>query len=85
MATAESPAHVLGEIAEFLATGPSEEELLQFRPSESVQERARELLSKQNAGELTVEEQWELSQFEHAEVLMRLVKARIHAKKVRRP
>jgi hypothetical protein len=72
----------LEEIADFLASGPSTDELLQFRPSPQLQARAQELLEKLTDGCLSTEDRRELDQFEHAERLMRLTKARIHARKV---
>jgi hypothetical protein len=70
-----------GEIADFLARGPSPEQMLSFRPSAQVQQRASELLAKQRDSRLSAEEEWELDQFEHAEMLMQLVKAKIRAEK----
>jgi len=72
------------EIADFLASGPSPEEMLQFRPSPALQSRAEELLVKSRDGELSREERAELGQFEQVEHLMRFVKARIRAGKAGR-
>jgi hypothetical protein len=82
MATTQAPARFTAEIAQFLASAPSPDELLSFHPSESVQQRASELLRKQSEGRITAEEQWELDQFEHAEMLMQLIKATIRNGKV---
>lgn len=76
---------LVDEIADFLASTPSREELLQFRLSEPVQERARELLAKLKAGQLRDDERRELDRFEHLEVLMRLVKARLRAGQAANP
>jgi hypothetical protein len=81
MALTQTPARFTREIADFLAKGPSPEQLLSFRPSSQVQQRASELLAKQCDRRLTAEEEWELDQFEHAEMLMQLVKATIRAEK----
>jgi hypothetical protein len=70
------------ELADFLASCPSREQLLNYHPSAAVQERARELLDKSEAGRISDDEQWELDQFEHAEMLMQLIKARVRVKKV---
>ena len=51
--------------------------LLAYRPSPAVQQRATELLDRQADGEATPDDQRELDQFAHAELLMRLVKARL--------
>ena len=76
---------VLEEVADFLASGPSPDALLSFRPSPRLQARAEELLQKVKDGVLSAEERRELDQFEHTERLMRLTKARIHAQKARQP
>lgn len=85
MASTRSTLGAMEEIADFLASGPSPEELLQFRPSSQTQARAEELLAKLRDGRLSAEQREELDQFEQADRLMRLVKARIHAGKARRP
>jgi hypothetical protein len=85
MASTRTTLGALEEIADFLASGPSPEELLQFRPSSQTQARAEELLDGLKDGCLSAEERRELDQFEQAERLMRLVKARIQAGKARRP
>jgi hypothetical protein len=82
--TPASP-RLLDEVAEFLASSPTPEQILAFRPSEPVQRRARELLARQNAGQLTREEERELAQFENTEILMRLVKARLRSKTIVAP
>lgn len=85
MAIIEPGPSLVDEVAEFLASTPSREELLRFRPSEPVQERARELLDKLKAGRLSDDERRELDRFEHLEVLMRLVKARLRAGQAANP
>ena len=72
---------VTEEIASFLASCPSREQLLSYHPSAAVQERSRELLEKSKAGRITADEQWELDQFEHAEMMMQLIKARVRVEK----
>lgn len=52
------------------------EEILAFRVSDDEQERAAELLDKNNEGELTVEERSELEQMLQLEELMTLLKIR---------
>jgi hypothetical protein len=69
------------EIADFLASCPSREQFLNYRPSEQTQQRARELLQKNSDGTLTRDERWELDQFAFAEGLIRLVKARLRSRK----
>ena len=77
MAIAETPFRIMEEIADLFASGPSRDDLLAFRPSSAVQQRATELLDRQADGEATSDDQRELDQFAQAELLMRLVKARL--------
>jgi len=77
MATVESPTPLMVELADFLARGPSPQKLLKFRPSKAMQRRARELLARLKDDRITDKEKCELDQFVQAELLMRLVKARI--------
>jgi hypothetical protein len=79
MASTQSTLGAIEEIADFLASGPSPAEMLQFRPSLQTQSRAAELLDKLKDGILSAEERRELDQFEQVERLMRFVKARIRA------
>jgi hypothetical protein len=70
------------ELADLLASCPTREKLLSYRPSSRIQERAGDLLQKLKNGRLTADEERELDQFEHAEMLMQMVKARLRANKV---
>jgi hypothetical protein len=72
------------EIADFLATCPTPEQWLQFRPSAQTQQRVRDLLDKSKAGRISEEEQWGLDQFEFAESLVQLVKVRLRPRRVPR-
>lgn len=65
MAVAKPPIH--REVYRFLASGPSPEDILAFRPSDSTQARIRALLQASGAGSLTNEEQAELDEFEQVE------------------
>jgi hypothetical protein len=66
------------EIVDFFARGASPEEILSFHPSKETQERLRELLERNSAGELTEDEAVELEWFSGLEQLMQLVKIRAH-------
>ena len=79
MSIAESRPRLFDEIADLFASCPDRETLAAFKPSEAVQLRARDLLQKQAEEQLTREEERELSELEQAELLMRLVKARVRA------
>ena len=79
MSIAESPPRLFDEIADLFVSCPDRETLAAFKPSEAIQSRARDLLAKQAEETLTREEERELNELEQAELLMRLVKARIRA------
>jgi hypothetical protein len=81
MPVTEKATLLTAEIADFLATCPSRDELLNYRPSKAVQNRARELLRKNSDGKITKFEEWELDQYEFAEMLLGLVKARLRSEK----
>jgi hypothetical protein len=70
------------EIADFLATGPSKEEVLRFRPSRALQRQAQKLLAKQDGGQpLSEDEECQLDELLKAELLMRLLKAKLRTRK----
>ncbi len=73
------------EVADFLASCPSREQFLRFRPSARAKKRVRELLQKSEGGRITEDDQWELDQFEYVDMLMQLVKARLRDSKVAQP
>jgi len=75
----------LSEIAELISAAPSQEQLLKDRPSDQLQQRANELLTKLKSDRLTAEEQRELDEFQCLESLIGLIKARIHALDFSRP
>lgn len=64
------------EVIEFLASGPTPQAIVAFRPSAQAQARVTELLDKNRAGTLTSAEQSELDQYESLDYLMTLVKVR---------
>jgi hypothetical protein len=75
MANKPTATWLVDEVADFLAACPSREELLAYRPSR--QARFNASLEKSKKGTLNADEEWELNQFEHLEVLMQAVKARL--------
>jgi hypothetical protein len=77
MANKPTATWLIDEVAAFLAACPSREELLAYRPSRQAQERFNALLEKSKKGTLNADEEWELNRFEHLEVLMQAVKARL--------
>ena len=72
---------LMDEVADFLASCPSREELVAYRPSRQAQERCNSLLDRSKKGSLDPEEEWELNQFEHLEILMQAVKARLRSRR----
>jgi hypothetical protein len=85
MAITRTAPGIIQELSDLFASSPSQEQLLNYRPSERLQQQARILLAKQGEGQLTEEESQELDEFLHAETLMRLVKAKIRAQKALQP
>lgn len=74
------PHPVYEEVIEFIASGATPQQVVDFRPSEALQVRVRDLLIGQSLDELTIEEQAELSQFLMLEHVMRLAKVRARTK-----
>lgn len=67
------------EVAEFLARGPSAEEIAAFRISEPVQERVRALMEKNEEGTLTADETAELDEITVLDQLFTLIRARLRS------
>jgi hypothetical protein len=80
MSTTEAASKVFEEIARLFGSAPNDEQILSFRPSAHVAERASQLLQLNRAGQLDDELRHELDQYEQAELLMRMVKAQIRAR-----
>jgi hypothetical protein len=64
------------EFFDYLIDKATPEEILAYKASEQEQERAYELLDKNNAGTLTPEEAVELAEMQEVNRLVALVKAR---------
>jgi hypothetical protein len=77
MSTVEAPSRLFEEIATLFASSPAPQEVLDFRPSEAAIQRASDLLELNRQERLDDDLRRELDQYEQAELLMRLVKARI--------
>jgi hypothetical protein len=67
------------EVISFLARRPAADEILQFRPSEQAAARARELLARNQSGELTVGEEAELDEICDVDRFVSLIKAEVLA------
>ncbi len=79
MSVTQSSSLLFEELASLFASAPRPEQILEFRPSNAARQRASELLELNRQGRLGDELREELDQYEQAELLMRLVKARIRA------
>ncbi len=64
------------EVIDFIASGTTPRNVVDFRPSEESQERVSDLLFREKKGELTSGERSELDHFLQIEHLMRLAKAK---------
>ncbi len=75
MANIQTAPSIWEELAGLFGSGPLQ--VLQVRPSQVIQEKARYLLARQKEMRLTDAEQRELDEFVCAEMFMRLVKAKL--------
>lgn len=69
------PATVYRYIIDFLASQPTPEQILDFRPTSTMQERLKILLIRNQSGDLTAIEQQELDEYEKIEHLIIMLKA----------
>jgi hypothetical protein len=65
------------ELANFFASSPTREQILKFHPSSALERRASHLLEKLRENDLNDDERRQLDEFEHGELLMRRIKARL--------
>ena len=70
-------AETAAEVVEFLATGPTPADVLDYHVSERAQERLRRLLALGAGGALSAEENAELDEIEHLESLLIRLKAQV--------
>lgn len=68
------PARTYRYILDFLASQPSREEILAFRPTTEMTMRLRTLLGREKAGLITAAEKNELDEYERIEHLMVMIK-----------
>lgn len=68
-----TPAYM--EIVDFIA-GNNPQAVLQFRPSAAAEGRLKDLLERQDSGELSVDDKAELDHFMELEHILRMAKAR---------
>jgi hypothetical protein len=76
----DQPPPLLSEVyryvLEFLASNPSPQDVVNFKPTPAMQERISELLEKNRAGQLTPTESSELDEYGYVNRLISLLKAR---------
>jgi hypothetical protein len=68
---------LIEEVADFLARGPSADEIANYRISEQTQERVRKLMDKNEEGTLSPDEATELDEITMLDHLFTLVRARL--------
>ncbi len=73
-------ASLLDEVYEFLLSRPTPEEILAYRPSQSLQARASTLLDHKKQGIITPEEDDELEAFGRANNFFSILKAKARLK-----
>ena len=69
-----SPAYL--EIIDFIAAGPTSEDVARFRPSPEAQRRVDELVGREKDGGLSADEKAELDHFLELEHILRMAKAK---------
>lgn len=77
MAIAQQTVSIVEELTDFLATAPSQEEILAFKPSDALQARVSELLETNRRVRLTDDETKELEEILRYGHLINLLKAKI--------
>lgn len=70
------PNEVYRYILEFLASNPSPQAILSFKPTPQMQKRINELLEKNRTGQITPTESAELEEYVRIDDLLSLLKAR---------
>ncbi|MEO8612109.1 MAG: hypothetical protein ABI690_29700 [Chloroflexota bacterium] len=79
MAIAQPPS-LFDEITDFLASGPTAEAIIAYKPSEFLDQRLHELLHKNSNDQLTAEERVELDSFLQINHLLTVVTAKARLK-----
>ncbi len=69
------PAHIYRYIIDFLASEPTAEQIINFRPTSEMQERLQTLLIRSKTGNITSTEEKELDEYERIEHLIIMLKA----------
>ncbi|MGE0130962.1 MAG: hypothetical protein AB7U82_23030 [Blastocatellales bacterium] len=69
------PARFYRDILNFLASNPTPEQIVAFRPAPEILQRLKTLLAREANGEVTLAEKEEIDEFEQIEHLMVMIKA----------
>jgi hypothetical protein len=83
--SAKSSRSVFDELTDFLASSPTPEAILAYRLPADLEERARQLYTRQEEGSLSAEEAVEIYDFICVADIMKLLKAKIHLKLENKP
>lgn len=67
---------IYNEFIDFLAGGFSPQQIVDYKPSKKLQNQAFNLIQKEKQGNLTQEEQFQLTYFLQLEHIIRMAKAR---------
>jgi hypothetical protein len=67
---------IYNEFIDFSAGGFSPQEIIKYRPSETVQNQVFDLISKEKIGVLNAEEKFQLTYYLQLEHIIRMTKAR---------
>lgn len=78
MATVTMSLPFYEQVLEFLAAGPSAQEIINFRPTVEVQKRFSELLEANRQRQLTLAENEELDHYIHIDQMVSLLKAKAY-------
>ncbi len=75
MAVAQ-PIALLDEITDFLASSPTAEQIIAYKPSADLERRAQDLLERNRQNQISPDERSEMDEFMHMEHFMTLLKAK---------
>lgn len=75
-----SPNPLFDEILDLLASGPTTQQIIAFRPSELLDQRLHYLLDQNSHDRLTAEERMELDEFLRVNQFMNMLKIRARKK-----
>lgn len=70
----------MNEVLEFLTSAPTPEQILDFQPSETLQQRASYLLEQNRQRRLTAEERAELEEFSRLNQVVSMLKIKTRKK-----